>query len=256
MKYCQFFWLMLIPLMGLSQSYEKTLLDGRKWEIYYPMGMGSFIIQEYVLNCDTLLNTTEYAQVKRLDNSRIGYVREDTLARKIYYLAADSTNEELIIDFSLAEGDTFTLNGVDIFVDSVSSVFIFQKTRRVIHFSDFTKFIEGVGSSFYGIIKDSFYKQVWSVEETGLICGNLTGISEPLSTKPILMYPNPAKDMIRLEVEPLRSGFRKGGILLPTGQELAHFTIRDNKNIDLSTYPPGMYLIWVEGYRPAKFVKY
>ena len=45
-----------------------------------------------------------------IQNDLLGYIREDSLSRKVYFLEKNTTNEIVLYDFSLVQGNTITLN--------------------------------------------------------------------------------------------------------------------------------------------------
>lgn len=72
---------------------------------------------KYTAKTDTLVSGNLYKKLYHVYmfpgspiNSHIGYIREDTAARKVYYMDKANTYEDLIYDFSLAVGDSVALN--------------------------------------------------------------------------------------------------------------------------------------------------
>jgi hypothetical protein len=66
---------------------------------------------------DTNLLSTDYKKVYHVyltpgfpQNSLLGYLREDTIAMKVYFLEKNTTNEKLLYDFSLTVGSTTILD--------------------------------------------------------------------------------------------------------------------------------------------------
>src|SRR6185312_2231183 len=58
---------------------------------------------------DSLHNGKNYKKVS-YSNSFQGLIREDTAAKKIYFIQYCNTNEELLYNFSLSQGDTISYN--------------------------------------------------------------------------------------------------------------------------------------------------
>jgi hypothetical protein len=78
-----------------------------------------------------------------------GYMREDTLNRKVYKYNSFTNSEELLYDFSLADGDTIFVNCMETSttVDTASSLLNDGSVRRSYWiYNTFT--IEGIGRSF------------------------------------------------------------------------------------------------------------
>ena len=94
-----------------------------------------------------------------------GAVREDTIAEKIYFIQRDYTEEKLIADFDVKEGDKVTVQsawapGPPALVESVDSIEINGEYRKRITFSDQgypwsnyppDVWVEGIGSIIYGL---------------------------------------------------------------------------------------------------------
>lgn len=73
---------------------------------------------------DTNLLSTDYKKVYHVyltpgfpQNSLLGYIREDTIARKVYFLEKNATNEVTLYDFSLTQGSVTNLNFPNSFGD-------------------------------------------------------------------------------------------------------------------------------------------
>jgi hypothetical protein len=105
---------------------------------------------------DSLVHDTLYKKVSRSDDSlhinwiSYGFMREDSFKR-VYALDVPrvnyTSNEELIYDFNLEKDDS--INSYDVrylHVDSVSHIYIANKSYKVIYLPYNTKWIEGIGS--------------------------------------------------------------------------------------------------------------
>ncbi|HTL82091.1 MAG TPA: T9SS type A sorting domain-containing protein [Bacteroidia bacterium] len=96
----------------------------------YPLPITSGNFQETTLY-DTTINSIVY---KKVDNSMfgcyLGFVREDTAARKILFLDNVSTVEKTLYDFSMQPGDTMSLN-FDSFGGYVSGIYTLDSIRTI-----------------------------------------------------------------------------------------------------------------------------
>ena len=130
-----------------------TLEEGKEWTIVKPMGLGSFTTHTYHINCDTMINAKNYFITRHDNGTLLGFVREDTSMGQIFKLDTSTMQESKIIDYNLQTGDTIYY--VDAFnyefVDSVTTEFLFQKNRKVIHINSITQYIEGIGNSNNGV---------------------------------------------------------------------------------------------------------
>lgn len=130
-------------------SYASHLIGVRHAEMTqaapcsYPLfAYGSF--KQYT-EADTLIGSYYYKPVMNtLFTCTMGYMREDTAARKVYFIDQVSPTEKLIYDYSMQVGDTMTINffmqsgtyasGVYT-LDSIGSQQILAGTRRTFHLS-------------------------------------------------------------------------------------------------------------------------
>lgn len=144
-------------------------------------------IYHYELTGDTIIGINNYSKLESAGNtyynfdpnnpqfypaSYNGAYRNDTLAKKIYFISKDSTSESLLYDFNLLVGDTIkgymdqlakNQFGTDFFavIDSVDSVLInsFYRKKWLYHTGNNFgviwsggEIIEGIGSN-YGLLE-------------------------------------------------------------------------------------------------------
>lgn len=109
----------------------------------YPVSAQGSDFREYT-GADTLIGLNLYKQVYHTTwNCLLGFVREDTAARKVYFLDDTSSTERLLYDFSMQPGDTMTLqfnpgyytSGVYT-LDSIRIVNIHAGPRRAFYLSN------------------------------------------------------------------------------------------------------------------------
>jgi hypothetical protein len=266
--------LLLIPLMGLSQTYQKTLKPGKSWEVCEPIGMGVTSTTPYVTICDTIINSTQYYNVYQYSGSPSsnlfllqGFVREDSLTQKLYFLDTNSVNEKLIVDYTLVVGDSFNYRGNMygvVLVDTMSTVL---GPRKTIHFdgygfgNPYLRFIEGQGNGFWGVAKNH---DGWGMEavcgtndNSGVSCGNVLPIDNIIKKEQsIQVYPNPFNESISIELD-YNKGITNhiGNIYDLTGKRVATFDIQKQKNIQVNHLSLGVYFLRIEGFKSIKLIK-
>lgn len=119
-----------LTALQAQTPYHPLLVQGRTWDVFdtpaEPEVCPYTAAYQFFIGGDTLLNGVSYKKVLRhpilssvpfpfcgwfyLDTSVIYqngfFLREDTLARKVYLLAPDNPDESVLFDFSLQAGDT------------------------------------------------------------------------------------------------------------------------------------------------------
>lgn len=128
----------------------------------YPTNIAGASFKEYTTN-DTLIDSLTYKVVMQSTAGpcSLGFIREDTAARKVYFISNNDTAEKVLYDFSMQVGDTMTMqfyqqsgyvNGLYT-LDSITNVQIAAGTRRAFWFachsvsgSRVFSWVEGVGN--------------------------------------------------------------------------------------------------------------
>lgn len=263
----------LLCLSSISVFSQKLILNNGKWNINE---------QTVQIKKDTSFNTLNYRLVElSLDSNKsfntIGFIREDILTKKVYFLEKDSVNEKLIYDFSLKLGDSVIVysRGYEPFkagfnylkVEKIDSVLINGIKTKQIHFkhriySMVTEFwIEGIGSS-NGIIYSGIIDRI-RLESTlpNLLCveyGNdlifkrfnfcyskkQVGLNQ-LNKNDLNIYPNPNQGTFVLSVND-DSELNSIRVFDMTGKEFEFekTDISTNKIlINLSNITAGLYII-------------
>jgi len=186
----------------------------------------------YVMNGDTLINGLSYYKIERnyglpficgpyypQGSGFVGAMREDTLARQIYFVPKDSSNEHLIYDFSLSVGDTLPsfIAGVyglsDLTVSSIDSILIGTDYRKVFNSNSLNSFVEGIGS-LAGLLEIQILEITPqlicfthdSIELyhyfPGIDCDLVTTINDPQFENSIInIFPNPFRTFCTLHVD-------------------------------------------------------
>lgn len=124
----------------------------------------------YYLQGDTMINAQSYHQIYRsagtryehcafggmgnwtvLNTAYMGCYRQDTAAKKIYFIHESASQESVLYDFSLNVGDTLSLSFVcgTCIVSSIDSIMIGNNYRKQYHFFNSwpNAVIEGIGNT-------------------------------------------------------------------------------------------------------------
>ena len=220
-------------------------------------------------NADTIIGGETYAIIQLCEGWYKGALRDED--GKVYFVPKDSTEEFLLYDFTVMPGDVvtgvYTDEGItegldDLTVESVSTVEVGGISRRVIQF-DGEQWIEGIGCT-KGLFKDiyteaseygralycmsandtTFYAEGTGVTYTEGNCVLNVGLEETISTNDVLVFPNPAKEVVYLD---FASEFKVEDVQL-MNMEGKLFTAdwsKTNNGISISVHdlPKGVYSI-------------
>lgn len=111
-----------------AQTYNPLLGNYNEWDVYVNMiPVAANNAEQTVLNMpyqsgavttsDTIINAVPYKKVYSISDAYTvwgsghpRFLREDTTARKVYLLSADSLNERILYDFSMSVGDSVYLS--------------------------------------------------------------------------------------------------------------------------------------------------
>ena len=171
--------LLVISFLTFSQSPYQISDSTKKWStVYY--GIGSWgiahcggtktnrIAGEIIFNDSAFFNVYETQDSIQQDWDQVGYLREDTISKKVYFSDGYPGEIGLIYDFDLAVGDSVVIDNyyagfedVLLICDSVNSIIINGISRNQFYFStpDMSGisdvWIEGIGSK-YGILYSGF----------------------------------------------------------------------------------------------------
>jgi hypothetical protein len=280
---------LLIPLFLLAITSVKTFSQPYKslfghtqtsWNVAYFVPSDWTFTDSLVVCNDTVINSYNYKSVKGSSNgfySFDGYIREDTMTGKAWYLDKSWDNKEyLIMDLSLNVGDTFIIHNRYFPEDSIAIVdsikydggnkilFMTVSFGVVMSYDNILTFIEGIGpnagiifqvlyleAGYYLLCAHKDYVQIYT--NTGPIfygeCNVFGGGIEENHTEnsKLRIFPNPSNDKVQIEY--------KGD--KPYCLEIFDFTgklIETNSNIysllyevDLTDYAKGMYFVKTKG---------
>jgi len=263
----------LIHINCKSQPYESVF--GRfstEWNII-PYGACDGM---YTLTCsiigDSIINGQNYKEVDRYShgNYDTGFLREDTITGKVWFYNKTIDKEILVVDISLNETDSFKIyHALDSAYIYVDTIFINNSIKHIrfkncyIHicapYEQF-EFIEGTGTN-----AGLFHFDTWSTNNllSYLLCHKKDGekvygnslfndscfftdmvdidIDDVLHDNFVKVFPNPSSEVIALTFE--------NDIKLPIeiynslGYLIFKEDIFNNKQINISEYPPGIYIV-------------
>jgi len=258
LAYLSLLLLLILSFTTAAQNYQPTLVEGREWTAHIDQGLGATFDTKYKLQCDTIIDNQNYFMIRSSFNTSIlGFAREDVAAQQVFYRHRDSSNEVLILDYSLEVGDPFRIhpNGA---IDTVLYIDTVQG-KRIIHFHQppAIYFTEGTGHSFYGINEEVVqlgYTYITGTTDLGTPCStvNIKTLNDPL---PVKVFPNPFQESIQIEWEtfpiepPTIRIYDMMGILLKTEQ------MYNNQDIDCSELPRGLYLLEINRTQTLKLIK-
>jgi hypothetical protein len=262
-----------LTISGLiySQDYYPIVQENNEWSTLivneagpYPWDT-TYYTERHKLSGDTIINGQTYKKVYKtseefpLNWGYWGGIREEN--KKVWRLGTNNYPERLIYDFSLNVGDTIWLYEYDpMILDSIGYKHINNENRKHMYFSypgypSLTElWIEGIGSS-KGILEpgtatvDGGGFWFLCMKENGEIiymnpnynnCFLITGIAE-MNNSLIQVYPNPAKDIIRItNIDNIQ--IESISLFDLKGQKLREFE-KTETELDISGISTGIYLL-------------
>jgi hypothetical protein len=261
--------LILSSILAKSQPY---LLNNPQW-IKYSVNIQTMDInQKSLLSLyeDTVVNNIVYRNLLFNNNIYQGAIREES--GKIFYLPIGEVIEFVLYDFTVKIGETVVSNAKEGIlslsptVNQIDTITIFNGEKRKRFYLDFGDiWIEGIGS-IYGLLYPSYYSipnyyvdylvcfkqndEIFFMNDS--ICLNNECCSFPLKSpnikaeQEILLSPNPTTSLVHLSLntkncEELRIVDVLGNLLwhCPNFND-------DDINIDLSSFPSGVYILVVK----------
>ncbi len=152
--------LLLFLLAGTAslhgQDYVPLLDTNKVWNLFEDYFTWGNTYPHYLERCDT--DTTRFIVKKKFTEqviAELGFLREDTVAQKVYYTNISGDNEALLYDFTLDVGDTF--QGTEwLEVLEVDSIQLLDGTLRkrivLVDGYGYHEWIEGIGNTWGGLI--------------------------------------------------------------------------------------------------------
>ena len=233
---------------------------------------------------DTLIDGFQYKRIQEIfvmtssngccyppENLGSGFLREDTIAKKVYWRSEAMAGDTLLYDFDVQVGDTLTgyMGSCDMTwtVGSIDSILIDLNYRKRINyevsFDPGIQFsiIEGIGST-YGLTTCPFvpfemgiFLSCYTVDGDLLYppsgadmaaCGDLTSAVNPhmaLGPSPLTCMPNPATDRLVLQCDVSRLPLDVSVVDLTGVVHLRYVLNMANSAIDISSLSSGVYFL-------------
>lgn len=290
-----FFLLSINSIYG--QSYSKMIDTTAVWVTSYkyltspgdPLQGG---MEKYYFNGDTIISGELYNKIfdstqnylgygissltySEIFNYYVGCIREDTLAKRVYFINSLSDEEYLLYDFDLGVGDTlpFTyLNSWDVHtVFSVDSILVGSHYRKRMQLYDngMLSLIEGIGSNrgLFGrmdlppLVDQSincftdnnvttFFGDNPYMPDSINICNfmpaTLVSIESNTKASDIIIYPNPATNELQAEFQNISPHKLRIEIISFNGYKLVDcYAVNTNHHISIGVedLPQGCYFI-------------
>ena len=238
--------------------------------------------EKYFVDGDSTYNAIDYKKYYFSNDSIVAtgsffaLLREDTILKKVFSIAAGNSLEHLLYDFSLSINDTVTVYPVSfpfysgpilikvVFIDSILVGNNYHKRLKVSGVNQSTGFdeywIEGIGSTrgvfnagITGyIVSDVYYPILICYDKGGV---NLysnpnfascyedypVGIKENILNFKTLLFPNPATSMIFIQSENEIKSYKIESLL---GQLIKQQKLNAKSfSIDISNLVDGIYLV-------------
>ena len=262
------FILLTVFLSTRGQEYVPLIDTSRIWNVaeLFPHGGGA-LNYEYLFGDTVTIGNTLYFEVK-VNSEVFGYMREDTLSRRVYYRSIWDDESALLYDFSLEEGDTIQLYGdpghkyTVLQVDSVELLNGDVRKRWIFSLEFYhtnAVWIEGIGNTTICLLNsgDLDYCTVETVtlcvhENEELVYMNDTfdtcyldwvNVSET-DSETIRVFPNPATGQTSLSIPNVSSHKNPTlHIFNSYGQTVKVISIQEKQTqIDLTDLPADIYI--------------
>lgn len=179
---------------SFAQVYTPFPDSNAVWDVFeaFPSAEDSiWFTVHYGLNGDTIINSLNYHKLffnsGLTDSTMIfsspntiynGAIREDTTAKKVYYIPKDSVNESIIYQFNLNYHDTVLIPTIYgwyeefVCISNNATILINSQYRKyyILQSQDFQQefWIEGIGSG--GGILNTYYHPTWDTLKYMLRC--------------------------------------------------------------------------------------
>jgi hypothetical protein len=277
----------------IAQLYYPLVDTNKVWShlvcVYNPSVASAPICQTDLIkfSLDTAFDNHNYKKVFQTYDSAlinwsiIGYIREDSLER-VYYRKKTDTSETKFYDFNIHVNDSIFISQFQgLTVDTVDNIFFANKIRKRIKLqcipglpSMTETWIEGIGS-LYGVLNSGY--ACYFGAKNSLLCfkeNDTVKYKDPNYSScffnnqylvntieyrgkvlTVKIIPNPTSDNITIE------SHREAVIEITNiqGQLIKTLSTTGNKtNIDVSTFPSGVYVVEVKtgkGVAVSKFIK-
>lgn len=285
------FCLNFIFAFGISQTYHPLVEEDTYWEIFECNSQNLCIVDagyRYFFKGDTVINSHQYKILRANHFSQLtspppcyhwavdtttstirGFLREDTLARKVFILNQGSGNlDEILFDFTLNIGDTlhstYTGQGEILVIDTiVNTTLINGEIRRKWILTNGHSYIESIGGSeqfYYPLITGlGWWYSLSCVNKNntqliGSQCSPILNTKKIDSKEPSKIYPNPTAKYLFIERE--NSNFEWLNIFDAVGKVIYTERLYSMfEKIDLSSLNSGLYFYTIGHTEKGKIIK-
>lgn len=260
------FIIVLCSIQAFGQ-YQQLAIDSASWYLKHEIWDGA-VIEHLFLEDTVTKNSKVYHEVAIEGiagvNGVIGYFREDTSAGKAWFWGIADVTEYLIMDLSLSVGDSFYVKMFaypEAYAHVTSAEVVNGKKTLTLDYhygggfiSEELKFIDGVGPSasfLYQVDDETAYEiyalfgylvctqyqgntLVYAWDTVTFECGPLfDGIAQPSASAPSFFYPNPATEVIYVNLPGIETT-----LFNALGLEILR---TESQNIPIAQLPVGMY---------------
>ncbi len=229
---------------------------------------GTNIIDDTIYN--VLKMETLYPDNEKSDNSSIvGYIREDTTQKTVYFKKGEFSDEKLLYDFSIGEGDQIELpdfTSHSYTVEKVDSIMLLdgKKRKRIIlvpgyQFGNII-WIEGIGnitgylvnpvSTGFGTIEKYLlcaYESDALIYQEEFLDFNTCNLyfflnnNECTHQEEAFLFPNPSKG--HFKISGIAGNTYMLQIIHPTGKIILEQKVRAGENVDVTNLKQGIYIV-------------
>lgn len=232
------FLLAMIIQESQAQGYHPLIKTNKFWDVVsnfddgFPCMCHCSGLRYFYAGDDTIIENSKYARFKasplRSIYGSIGpfcppyyadtlsglsgiFLREDSVAQKVFIYNYFSYQDDLLYDFSLEVGDTlisdYTTSGYSVIVQSIENLILNNgdDVRKFNFVGCDAFYIESIGGSqglAGGLLMPEYPDELFCVEDQGVgllsDCAGWVDINENQFTNSIQIFPNPAIDFIRI----------------------------------------------------------
>jgi hypothetical protein len=262
--------------LGLIHN-DSLLLQARTSFTGPPNGPGTgpqttYTYFNYLLLGDTTINNQFYHKLYKSSASNSAYFNPSIL-QFFKYVSEDSgrvfldtgINKRLILDYNLLLGDSFKFSSYNpkLVLLSKDSVLIQGNYYPRFNFQKNIRWVKGIGDvrfgmhyenyAFFNTFSNPYYSAGASFDcyfenfnqITGTYC-HYIGLDEYKEGDKLILFPNPAINEIDIVLPGLTENLSLS-ILDLNGKQVLEKTFKGNTQIDVSTFPKGVYFVRITG---------
>ncbi len=247
------------PPNDTTASFRPVLKsDSTSWNVASKSFLGIHMYLYYSLKHPDSLHADLYSQAGSY-HEYAGKIWEDTISGKLWYFLYEE--ERLIMDLSLDVGDTFEF--WEGYTGTVDSVYFLDDGRKVVSidlptgFEENIRFIEGVGpnaSLMWSGLSNTYLTCKYDNDELVFVTSNSmfdgclpldTGLDPELRNgSKIRLYPNPASDVLHVDIDPSLLPATEIIIYNIRGVALKHLHLQGYQHtINLGDLNKGLYFV-------------